>query len=197
MEVILGYEEDMEYIYTLTNNQWLFKQNFASQSRGKSKKYESTTQVNRYTTKKPEVSGNLSHMIVKVKWGEQFEQLDRGLKGKFEQIFQVVTKDEKQRTMVNNLINEINLIKEVKDIGVEKYPLKVLIMHLPNFGEETSYMLKLTSQVSISLMDDTLESKVQSQLEGEVIFDKETDASISSSTIMCKHGHVLSQYTRD
>ena len=57
-------------------------------------------------------------------------------------------------------MNEVNLIKEVRDIGVPKYPLKVLIMHLPHFGEETSYMFKLASQVSISLKDNSKEAKV-------------------------------------
>ena len=60
------------------------------------------------------------------------------------------------------------MVKEVRDIGVEKYPYKVLIMHLPHFGEETSYMFKLTSQVAITFKEDTQDEKVQSQMDAEV-----------------------------
>ena len=51
MEVILGYEPDVQYLYALTNNQWLFKQNFGSKSLYKRLKSEIDTQMKRKMTK--------------------------------------------------------------------------------------------------------------------------------------------------
>ena len=73
MEVILGYEPDVKYLYALTNNQWLFKQNFGSKSLSRKFRAEEDTQMKRYKTKLLQNSNTLSHFIVQVKWGEEFE----------------------------------------------------------------------------------------------------------------------------